>query len=334
MSGSERNKKKFHCGNCDEDTKGTVSTSIWCGICETYWHIKCIKGMTYEFVDTCEKLNKIYGGSSYLCTCCRKIIGKMSKTVQEIEAKMTKSQQETETRMSKMENDLKTAELERDALKQRLENMETKTDQVKDKVIGVEKEIEAGMEKAKTEMTQEMAKEMREREGRNENIVVYGVTESEKEGREEKEKEDKEKVMEMAKQIGVEIRGDVEVKFRAGKKKEDDTIPRPLVVKIPDEETREKILDQARFLAKRDGWDKVYVAPDMTWKQREEAKKEEAEMKEEAERKTEEARAEGKKGKFAVIGRRGRKRMVWWEERERDRESAPVEREPAPEERE
>ena len=59
------------------------------------------------------------------------------------------------------------------------------------------------------------------------------------------------------------------------------------------------------------------MAPDMTWKQREEAKKEETEMKEEAERKTEEAKKDGKRGKFVVIGRRGRKRMVWWEERER-----------------
>lgn len=317
MSGNERNKKKFHCGQCDKDTKGSVGTSIWCGFCETYWHIKCVKGMTQEFVDTCEKLNKIYGGSSFLCSCCRKAIGKMTKIQQEAEDRMVKAKQEMEARMTKMETDLTKAELERDALKLRLERMETKTDQVKEKMIDVEKEIESGMEKAKTEMTQEMAKEMREREGRSENIVLYGVTESKKENKEERDEEDLGKVKEMAKEIGVEIKGEVGLKFRAGKKKEEENAaPRPLIVRIADEETREKILEQARFLAKRDGWDKVYVAPDMTWKQREEAKKEETEMKEEAERKTEEAKKEGKKGKFAVIGRRGKKRMVWWEERE------------------
>lgn len=282
-----------------------MGTSIWCGSCETFFHLKCVDGMTAEFIDTCEKMNKIHGGSSYLCFICRKIFGKINKSNIELEA-----------RMAKMEDRLRIAELEREAFKERIARMEAQSDQVKEKMVDVEKEMEAGMEKAITVISQDMAKEMKEREDRSGNIVVYGMEESKEEKREERDKEDEAKVRVMAREMGVEVKGEVAVKFRAGKMKEDGS-PRPLIVSITDEETREKMMDQARFLARRDGWSRVYVQPDMTPKQRDEAKKQEDDLKKEAEEKTEEAKKEGKKGKYAVVGRRGQKRLMWWEERER-----------------
>ena len=58
------------------------------------------------------------------------------------------------------------------------------------------------------------------------------------------------------------------------------------------------------------------MSQDLTWAQREEARKEEKQLREEAERKTEEAKKEGKKGKFLVVGQRGRRRIVWTERME------------------
>ena len=100
-----------------------------------------------------------------------------------------------------------------------------------------------------------------------------------------------------------------------GKKREDGK-PRPLVVKISDMEKKERVLDGARKLKRKDGWQEVFLAPDLTPKQREEDKKKEEERKAEAEQKTREAVVEGRKGKYIVVGRRGRRRIVWKEEEE------------------
>ena len=64
------------------------------------------------------------------------------------------------------------------------------------------------------------------------------------------------------------------MKFRAGKKK-DDGKPRPMVVRIEEEEMRERILSNARKLAKTEKWRRVFVVLDMTWEQREDEKKKE-----------------------------------------------------------
>ena len=259
--------------------------------------------MTAEFIESCDKMNKIFGGSAFLCVICRKLA-----------AKLNKSSQEVEIRMKRIEDGLKTAELERDALKQKVDRMENKTDQVKDKVVDMEKEIEAGMEKVKNEMTQGMAKEMNERESKSSNIAIYGLKESEKELHEEEKKEDEEKVMEMVREIGVETKGRIEVQYRAGRVKGDR--PRPTIVKVEDDETRERLMDNSRRLARKDGWKDVFIAPDMTPAQREESRRVEAKLREDATKQTEDAKKEGKKGRWMVVGRKGRRKLMWWEDRE------------------
>ena len=117
--------------------------------------------------------------------------------------------------------------------------------------------------------------------------------------------------------MGVEAKGEIEVKFRAGKRSEEsEQKPRPLIVKITDDETRERIYKDARKLARDSEMKRVFVSQDLTWAQREEARKEERRLRDEAERKTEEARKDGKKGKFLVVGQRGRRRIVWTDREE------------------
>ena len=111
----------------------------------------------------------------------------------------------------------------------------------------------------------------------------------------------------------------MEVKFRAGKKDETGAKPRPMVVMVEDDETREKLLVNARRLARSERWRKVFVSQDLTWRQREEARKEEANLREKAERMNEEAKNEGKEGgKYVVVGRRGKRWIKWWVERGRE----------------
>ena len=129
-------------------------------------------------------------------------------------------------------------------------------------------------------------------------------------------KDDEEKVKKMWEQMEVTMGGEeVEVKFRAGRKKEEpDAKPRPLIIKVKDSEKKERILQNARKLARKDDWRTVFVAPDMTMKQRMEDKKQEEDRKKEAEERTRKANEDGKKGKWFVVGRRGTRRIVWEEE--------------------
>ena len=177
--------------------------------------------------------------------------------------------------------------------------MEGKTDQVKDKMDGIEKEIEIGMENTKKEVASAMTAEREDRDARASNIVIYGVTES-NETEAAKRMEHDEKIMkEIAEDIGVVIGDDVKVKFRAGKRREtgtEEVRPRPMIVGVDNDETRERLLVNAKKLAKKDKWKRTFVAEDMTPTQREEAKKADEKARKEAEEKTEEAKKEGKTG--------------------------------------
>ena len=91
--------------------------------------------------------------------------------------------------------------------------------------------------------------------------------------------------------------------------------PRPMVVKIDDEETREKIVANARKLARKDGWKEVFVSRDLTYKQRMEANKLEDKLRKDAERMNDAAKNEGRQGgSFRVVGVRAKNRRVEWRE--------------------
>ena len=203
-------------------------------------------------------------------------------------------------------------EKENGALRLEMDTLKAKVSQLE----GGVKLVESGLEKAKEEVREEVKSELEEKEARSENIVIFGMKESVKDEAKERVKEDETKVKELWKQLEVTMEeGETEVKFRAGKKREDGK-PQPLVVKISNMEKKERVLDGARKLKRKDGWQEVFLAPDLTPKQQVEDKKKEEERKAEAEQKTREAVVEGRKGKYIVVGRRGRRRIVWKEEEE------------------
>ena len=258
--------------------------------------------MSPEFVKCCDAINKFYGGSSFLCAVCRKVTGMLNNYMKDMEA-----------RMVQMETQLQTAFLERKILAEKIENMEIKSRQVKENVRKMEGEVTAGMEKAKEEVKVELRGETREIEEKKNNIVIYGLKEStESDGKKRKE-EDEEKVKKMAAEIDVEFKGEIRSSYRArpAAGKPADGRPCPLVLTIDDDETREGILANARRMAGKEAWKKVFVAQDLTWKQRDELRKEEAKMKEDAEQRTKEENEKGRVGEYIVVGQRGRRWMKW-----------------------
>ena len=270
-----------------------------CGFCESWFHSACVEGMTPEFVKSCDAMNRIYGGSSFICGICRKITSKLNQSMREMQLKI-----------EKMEADQATAALERAVMAEKIKNMENKNRQVDESVQKMEEEVATGMEKAKEEVKDEMRGEIKEREEKKENIVVYGLEESVEEDGKKRKEDDRKAVYAMVDAIDVEFKGEMKGSYRAGPKVQGDR-PRPLIVTIEDDETREKILANARRMAGKDQWKWVYVARDLTWKQREELRKEEKKLKDEAEKKTKKENDEGNVGKYVVVGQRGKRWLKW-----------------------
>ena len=294
---------KNPCGHCKDECK--AGNAVPCGFCESWFHSDCVDGMTAEFIASCDAINRLTGGSSFLCVICRKL-----------STKINGSMQESIERIKKLEQRLTTAELERRCLTEKVNAMEAQNKQVNDNVMKIETEVASGMEKAKEEVKGEMRDEMKSREDKKGNIVVHGVVESKETDTEKNRNDDLEMVKKIAAEIGVVVKGEVKVRYRSGRIVGEK--PRPMIVAIEDDETRESMLARARFLARKEDWKRVFVSPDWTWRQREEMRKEEIKMKEDADKRTEEdeRNSQGKVGKWLVVGQRGKRWMKWVEERE------------------
>ena len=104
------------------------------------------------------------------------------------------------------------AELELQRLRAEVERMKNGADLVKEQIVVMEKEIETGMEQARKEVKEEMTTEMRAREEKADNIVIYGAKESEADSAAERAVEDERFVRDMAKEIEVDIIGEIEAK--------------------------------------------------------------------------------------------------------------------------
>ena len=164
--------RKNPCGSCSDECAS--GNAVVCGFCEIWFHVKCVEGMTPEFLKCCDAISKYWGGSSFLCVVCRKVTGMLNHSMKEMEAKI-----------ARIEAELVTERLERKVMAEKIENLEAKNrlvegnvQKMEGNVQKMEGEVAQGMEKAKEEVKGEMRDEMKERESKKENIVVYGLKES------------------------------------------------------------------------------------------------------------------------------------------------------------
>ena len=216
----------------------------------------------------------------------------------------------------------------RDELHDRATNLGVKIDEVRSEVTAIGKKVEENrneilgmegrlreLEKGNSEFQFAVTKELNEIESKKPNIILFGIPENIALSGNPLRLEDA-KVVDSLLQVVAGKKVEFEVKFRAGKKVEGSDRPRPLIVRVADDHTRQMLLENARKLARKEEWRRVFLSPDLTWQQREEARKEERKLRSEAERKMEEAKNGGRGGgRFVVVGQRGRRRVVWREER-------------------
>ena len=289
--------RKYPCGNCSENIQGRKS--LMCAVCELWFHYECIDGITTQLFDCCDLAYMTFGFSSFFCKCCKKATGKLNGVIRELREDVA----QLKKRMEKLEKD-------RENVLQKVSGVVEETVKVKEGLQGVEREVTSGMEKAKEAAKVEMKTEMEKRE-KSENLALYGIPKSAEEDGKKRVEDDKKKVEEMMIQMGVAPRGEVDVRFRAGRERPTgDQKPRPLIITVEDDETREEMKKKARNLSKKEEWKRVFVGDDLTYEQREMARKEERENKLKAEQKKKELLDAGETGKFIVVGRRGSRRII------------------------
>ena len=76
-----KKKSKFPCGKCGEEAKGQT---ICCQICEAWFHVECVPGMTKEYFENCKLSYELDGNSTFLCMVCRKFSFRMNKALKDL----------------------------------------------------------------------------------------------------------------------------------------------------------------------------------------------------------------------------------------------------------
>ena len=142
---------------------------------------------------------------------------------------------------------------------------------------------------------QVICNELKQRERKQNNLVVFGLNEGNHDG---------ETIQELVTTVGTQSK--VNSTFRIGEEKEGK--PRPLVICFATKQGRDQLYSNLRNLKGRDKWNKVSVVPDLTKLQCVEEKKIYQQLLEEVTKKNEES--EEGDGLWKVVGKRGTKRIV------------------------
>ena len=283
-----KDKNDMNCPSCGlafGKTMGKKEAAVKCMICSLWSHKSCA-GVSDEYLKILEDQLKVTGVAYWACRSCAAYNRLVSNRFQEIEKRM--DQQEIKTK----ENE--------EAIRQN----EGKTEEVNRKVEKLAQEVE----NLKKNSTENWMEEMRERELRKENIIVFGIEEAddrERDGRTRAENDLKKlDLVFMATRANIPTKDAVNFCRRVGEKGEE---PRPLVVGFHEEATKKRVLRGAKNL-KDSQYSHVTIAPDLTKIQG----KTEDDLKTQAMEKNKHLTMEDRAKNFQwlVVGQRGTKRLI------------------------
>jgi len=224
---------------------------IGCEICSEWQHAGCagISKEGYKFLAQS-------GNTHWYCDRCNKGVAPLLE-------RMTKMQ----VRQDKMEQELTVVKTDVAAIKKELQEngiklQQTVSNTVEDKVKNLQRECTESMQDKVKNIQRECTESM-QIEIRKKNIVIHGVKESES-------RTDREMVYDiLGKGLKVDPDRYMEEVIRIGQKK--DKI-RPIRLKVKSVEGKIELLKRAKLL-KNEGYEKVFLQPDLTLKQQEIDKK-------------------------------------------------------------
>lgn len=249
-------KKDFPCITCTVNVKDRdKGGSINCCVCERWCHIPCTKpllepAMVKWFYD----MHKANGFHNWSCHNCMVAYHKMNVRICNLEK-----------RIDRIDDKVQVNSAASAANSEKIDKVDKEVTAVKETVNKVRTEAVADATKA-------WSAELREREGRKTNLIIFGLQEPSlevKSGPERKEKDETEvEAMLSGISANITIKEDVKYTTRLGAMGPTvATKPRPLKISFRTQTQREEVLSKAKNLPKT-RFKKCSLTPDLTALQR------------------------------------------------------------------
>jgi len=277
-------KVKYFCLGCKEALK-RKDTSVMCQVCEEYTHPSCSNisnDLLKYLIDESSEGNSI----SWTCTHCKKVAKVLNNKVKALNKDIMD--------IKKSVNSLQTGQ---DDLKKEMNACKEKCSMFENKISDTSKTVK-----------NDVFSELRDREEKKCNVLIYGVPEPvDLQSGKEKKEHDIEWAADIAYAINVTVVGN-DIKFikRLGDvdKSED---PRPILLGFKDVEKKKELIINSRGLKDNVDYEEIYIAPDLTKQQRDE----EIELGKEAMRRNAELDENAAlNSEWKVVGMRGEKRLI------------------------
>ena len=286
-------KKDYPCIKCDKHVKKN-DKAVLCNLCELWIHKTC-EDMDDGTFDVLVRQVAQNGGTYWACKSCRKYAAKFDKSVKELDRKI----ESVIARVSSHDEEIESLKSEVKELQKANATTRKPVDTVK---------IESNTRSS-------IFNEIGEREKRQLNVVVHGLTEADvnvKEGTKRHE-EDLKLLQSLTAEIDVQLQLSDAVRFarRLGELNLGDT-PRPLLIGFNNIADKNVLLDNAKKFKDKvvdpeNEQSRISIVQDLTKAQR----AEERSMREEASKRNAELTVEeAKNWLFKVIGRRGERRIA------------------------
>ena len=288
--------KKPAKGGCKHDAPNCVACKVSitddtpalnCDGCGEIWKCSACLGLDEDIYDL---LVHSAASLKWLCDKCDSAISnrdmKMPDKVMEILEEILQRSKTIEERLSNIEATMEekadkatVCDLERrmEALEHKISDelevdLKKMNDQMKNVVVDKGEEKHNHLVKLDTNISDNVElslKEMEDRSRRKENLVIFNVPESSSEDREERKLYDISEVVDIFKDLKIDT--PVSNPVRLGLKTSDSKYPRPLRVTVPDEETKWRVVKEAKNLATtgKENHVRVFIKRDMTRFERE-----------------------------------------------------------------
>ena len=275
--------KKYLCLVCNETLKRN-ETSVQCCVCEEYTHPGCSE-ISPDLLKYLTEESKLGNAISWTCSHCNKVAKVLNNKIKFMYKEFGEIKKEFAD-IKKDYNDLK-----------------VKVGACEEKSNSIKKDCEEAVANSQAEIFAEI----REREEKRSNVIVYGIPEGSAELKGMARKDyDIKQVCDIAKEIDVNLQAkDIKFAKRLGEKGDNS---RPIQVGLVDKDVKKvELLRNGKKLKDSTSNYDVYISPDLTKKQREEEK----ELWSEAQRKNESMENDQALNfEWKVVGMKGEKRLV------------------------
>ena len=286
-------KPKYPCLVChtnvaDKSTDGSIA----CCVCKRWAHPKCID-LPPEVLNHFRNSVRLHGKHLWGCDGCLKGFHEFSMQVVALDEKVKGINKQV---------DINTESINK--VTDRVSNLEKQVEKQK---------VDAKQDKAEIvkEANKAWSQELRDRENRKANLVIYALPEPPAflTNKHERKGKDNEALITLLKELGVQANVDM-IKFsvRTGEYRDNvHTKPRPFLVGFKCQQTREDILNKAKNLKDSATFSRTSIVPDLTRQQRDE----DNELMKEMEQKNEEmSEEEASNWEWRCLGRRGGRNLV------------------------